>query len=177
MASVTGADCGIGRAVAVLFAREGADIAIRYLAEDLLRLVAPHRPRDARMPVVPSKAQCGSSSSEINCSRSACHRTEARARRGESRAPRIQSSSSRTRLSFSQWLIALSRSSDRASPASLAAPEIPRSKTPSMGLSFTCYPSRTPLRRVGLYRMRRCGSLNMLTPPCQESSHFRVGVL
>jgi NAD(P)-dependent dehydrogenase (short-subunit alcohol dehydrogenase family) len=47
MASVTGADCGIGRAVAVLFAREGADIAIRYLAEDLLRLVAPHRPRDA----------------------------------------------------------------------------------------------------------------------------------
>jgi NAD(P)-dependent dehydrogenase (short-subunit alcohol dehydrogenase family) len=34
VAIVTGGDSGIGRAVAVLFAREGADIAIVYLAED-----------------------------------------------------------------------------------------------------------------------------------------------
>ena len=34
VALITGADSGIGRAVAVLFAREGADIAIAYLAED-----------------------------------------------------------------------------------------------------------------------------------------------
>lgn len=34
VALITGADSGIGRAVAVLFAREGADIAIQYLAED-----------------------------------------------------------------------------------------------------------------------------------------------
>lgn len=33
-ALITGADSGIGRAVAVLFAREGADVAIAYLEED-----------------------------------------------------------------------------------------------------------------------------------------------
>ena len=32
-ALITGADSGIGRAVAVLFAREGADIAVAYLDE------------------------------------------------------------------------------------------------------------------------------------------------
>jgi len=34
VAIVTGADSGIGRAVAVLFAREGADVALAYLNED-----------------------------------------------------------------------------------------------------------------------------------------------
>jgi NAD(P)-dependent dehydrogenase (short-subunit alcohol dehydrogenase family) len=33
MALIIGADSGIGRAVAVLFAREGADIAVAYLNE------------------------------------------------------------------------------------------------------------------------------------------------
>jgi hypothetical protein len=34
VAIITGADSGIGRAVAVLFAREGAKIAVVYLKED-----------------------------------------------------------------------------------------------------------------------------------------------
>lgn len=34
VAIVTGADSGIGRATAILFAREGADVAIAYLSED-----------------------------------------------------------------------------------------------------------------------------------------------
>ena len=34
IALITGGDSGIGRAVAILFAREGADIAISYLSED-----------------------------------------------------------------------------------------------------------------------------------------------
>jgi NAD(P)-dependent dehydrogenase (short-subunit alcohol dehydrogenase family) len=34
VALITGADSGIGRAVAVLYAREGADVAIAYLSED-----------------------------------------------------------------------------------------------------------------------------------------------
>ncbi len=34
MAPITGADSGIGRAVAIAFAREGADIALSYLPEE-----------------------------------------------------------------------------------------------------------------------------------------------
>ena len=43
-ALITGGDSGIGRAVAVLFAREGADITIGYLDEHVDARAAASRP-------------------------------------------------------------------------------------------------------------------------------------
>jgi len=66
VALVTGGDSGIGRAVAVLFAKEGADIAIAYLSE--------HTDADETKRLVETEGrQClllpGDLSKEINCRR------------------------------------------------------------------------------------------------------------
>ena len=52
-ALITGGDSGIGRAVAVAFAKEGADVAIAYLSEQEDEDAAAHRGTDrgSRAPV------------------------------------------------------------------------------------------------------------------------------
>lgn len=49
-AIITGADSGIGRAVAVLFAREGADVAVLYLSEHEDATLTCERIGPARLP-------------------------------------------------------------------------------------------------------------------------------
>lgn len=66
VALITGGDSGIGRAVAVLFAKEGADIAIAYLneqtdAEDTVKLVESYGRKCLRIPGDLSREKhCGS---------------------------------------------------------------------------------------------------------------------
>ncbi len=58
MALITGGDSGIGRAVAVLYAREGADVAIVYLpksrADAEETRAAIEKPRDAGLCYCPA---------------------------------------------------------------------------------------------------------------------------
>lgn len=66
VALITGGDSGIGRAVAVLFAKEGADVAIAYLSEDA-------DAQETKRLVEQENRQClllpGDLSKEINCRR------------------------------------------------------------------------------------------------------------
>ncbi len=53
VAVITGADSGIGRAVAIAFAREGADVLISYLSEDSdARDVADYVEKEGRRAVL-----------------------------------------------------------------------------------------------------------------------------
>ncbi len=83
-AIITGADSGIGRAVAIAFAREGADVLISYLDED----------DDAQETARWSKGRSQAPSSSLATSRS--RRIAARWSSGRSRSSASSTSSSTT---------------------------------------------------------------------------------
>ena len=75
-ALITGADSGIGRAVAVAYAREGADVLISYIDEEedaaeTARLVERQAGRRSGSEAISARSSTADSSSNVRCGSSA----------------------------------------------------------------------------------------------------------